>query len=306
MKNKIFLIPILALGTLLGACKEKIDPIYIDEWLDNAKQPFESYWPARFLFKEENGETILYKDYGLSIANEIKQAVKEIEATPIDEIRHKILPLMEYWVYADVGKFTECKFSFYSDGILETHATYENSKSGIISYDEQNFQYKLGEEKISSLYETFKNRYAEIIDDRTKEDVENQNKVNIENFLEAMDSSKEVHYVLYNNKETNNQESKRIQDNDLSYLADIKELEFTKLDKTGYIYTTSASYYVDNEWSLVIPEDSQNEIAVCYININSKYKEISVFSQKWYFAHYSVNSTKLTSLLEKIKNQISN
>ena len=42
MKNKLFLLPILALGTLLGACKEKIDPIYIDEWLNNAKNVTES------------------------------------------------------------------------------------------------------------------------------------------------------------------------------------------------------------------------------------------------------------------------
>lgn len=304
MKNKLFLLPILALGTLLGACKEKIDPIYIDEWLNNAKNVTESDWPGRFYFRDADDIENDSKDFGLNIAKEIKNIVKDIKSTPIDETTYRVQPLMKYAVYAKIGAFNKCQIDFYDDGFIDTHASYmdynDASEAG-----KQNFRYDVGKEKISSLYETFKNTYKTIQTERAKEDNESKNKVSIENFLTAMDESKATHYINYTvKKENQNPTDYRIEDTNLSFLSDIKELEFNRLDSSNYIYSAYVSYYINDEWALVVPNDSYDKVSVRYINVNSKYRQKSLFSEIWYYANYSVNHTKLVSLIEKIENQV--
>lgn len=290
------------MGTLLGGCSEKLDPVYIDEWLDNAQRPSESNNPSLFSYDdEEDGYYHFTEDYGLVIAEDIREAVQDVKAKSAGSKLKVVGSLpMEYRISAYVGDFSMCQIYIHDNGILESRALREKNEFGKTSTTYQYFRYDIGKEKVATLYNKFKNRRTEIMEGKAQENEECTNKVSIENFLEHIDNFEGTRYISYMYRRNNGGDITHvIQDLDFSYINAIKEFGFTKIDGSVGETLPKATYYVDDEWALIIPEEPGDKVAVRYINVNSRYREYSLFSQKWYYAYYSVDATKVSALLER-------
>lgn len=309
MKKKLLLIPITLLTTLLGACNpfkvlepREASPIYIEQWLDNAKAPNENPNCGEFWILENNVQQNHHDDYELKVRDIIKKGVKNKNGNKVDSkaIARENLDFIGYKVYSAFGDLTACFIYVYEDGTITTQAY----GGGWGAPKPQFYVYDVGKTITDEIISKTKERYYEINDTLNNIYETVREEATVDKFFANVEESTTPALIQY--RETRKDERQNefnYHDDDKSILNSLKELEYVPKEK-GYSVDIlpMITYGVTDEWTLQIfcgwDKANYDVAAIDYIYKGS----YSSYYPSHFRFYYSIDATKASAIADTIRN----
>lgn len=290
---------------LLSACNpagffEPTDatPVYIEQWLESARDPSDTPNPAEFYYVEDGTSYPYMDDYDLKVRDIIKNGVSNTSGGQVkaEDIHKGDIDYVGYFIRSYIGRLNYCNIRVFDDGDIVTEA----GGSGWGAPKTQYFVYSVGTTITSEIISKTKERYTELDNAFNEEYEKVKEEASIDKFFKSIEEAETKAYVSFEDEQSN---AHKFYDDDGSILAELKELEYEAKDRSfNMTYLPKFEYYLTDSWKLNIywgGEGANYDIAsidyVCEEQPSSYYR-------RHYFFYYSINQAKAKALITRISN----
>ena len=261
MKKKLFLLPfVLFMTATVTGCDifkvfrrepEVVPDVYINDWLEAAKNPAETPNCAEFYFKGEEENNWSY-DYDLKVRDMIQKidfpAGEKIDGSLNDKTEENVHYVMRY---THVSKLEYCDITIFKDGVITTAAHGGGGKLSV-GVKSQYFRYCIAPDYAAELVDNIIARYYEIKEGIAGERELAREASSFTNFFASIEETS--YYPTINYQETREHYdlvNYTVVDNGRAILEQLKEIEFTPLaDNYTIDLVPMIKYYIHEEWVL--------------------------------------------------------
>lgn len=311
MKNKLLIIPVILLSILVSGCdwfkQKEADPIYIQSWLNCLTDPKNDPNAPTFAVKKEDGSLAYFDDYELVVGKALKSVISDEKGDKRKATDDKSKDQNKYLTYQirhSLGRFTACNIKVFLDGSITTDAY----GSGWGAPKSQHFLYTISTSDATKVIDTAYARYAEIYEDNKNQRENAFNEGKIENFIKAIEESKEIPVIDY--RETRGEdyidESRKeftVHDDNRVVFANLKQIEFEVLETYDVSILPIVKYYIDPDWVFELYYDGWSSaprynVAAIRYRYKGQYK---TYYPSYYLFYYALQANEGEAIADKVR-----
>ena len=298
MKKKLLLLPIALMSLFLAGCgKRDVDPVYIEDWLSNAKSPASDVNPSMFSIPSQS---FTMSDYDLKVRDLLRSNINNDCFTGKGSAKKNDRECVVYTIRASVGRLEFCNIFVYDDGKVVTEAFPRGTKFNDIK--EQIFNYSISEESARYVISQAKERYDQITKEMNNEHQAAREEYNPANFFTSLDGETQDPFMHYKETREGYESTTFLTvDNGRNILNDLKGITYTYLENYKIDLIPMVKYYVNEDYQLQIycgwDRANYDVVAIQHV-YTGKY---TTPSKLYYRFYYQIDATQGESIVNKIR-----